>query len=131
MNTNKQNARSCGQYSPLRKWLIGRKLRKLKLDDSQIEKLDALFANARPVRNNHPIANDRVQEYIIEIMAEKAFNREKAAELIRTASDQDANRAIATVEAYGEFYLGLESWQQEQVQRMWKKRRHCASRCCH
>jgi Spy/CpxP family protein refolding chaperone len=131
MNTGNLNSHCCSKRSPIRKWLIGRRLRKLKLDNSQIEKLDELFANARSASNGHVIANSELQQHISAIMAEDGFNREKAVELVRTIADQYAERATEIVEAFGEFYQGLEPWQREQIRGMWQKRRHCAARCCH
>lgn len=131
MNTSNLNARCCSIRSPIRKWLIGRKLRKLKLDDSQIAKLDSLFASASSASKNHDNAKYGVQKSISVMLAEEGFNRKKAVELIHTAAEQHVEHATEIVEAFGEFYQGLEPWQQKQVQAMWQKRRHCTSRRCH
>ncbi|MGB5766640.1 MAG: hypothetical protein WBM38_07895, partial [Arenicellales bacterium] len=50
------------KQNPIAKWLINRKLRKLKLDDVQKEKLDALFDVASSAYKDHKIEKNEVQE---------------------------------------------------------------------
>lgn len=125
---NIHSGRAC---NPIGKWLINRKLRKLKLDASQKEMVDTLFAIASSARKDHAIARSKVQERFTTMMAEEGYDREKAAELIRTAADQHADRATDIADAFGDLYETLEPWQQQQVLAMWQKRRHCRSHRCH
>jgi Spy/CpxP family protein refolding chaperone len=114
--------------SPLHRWLIERRLRKLKLDNNQAEKLDILYTCTTSVDNKpHSV----IQECITAMMADDSFNREQVQDLIRTATDQQAERATAMVAAFGEFYEQLEPWQQQQLRDMRHKRRYCWSRHCH
>ena len=117
--------------SAMRKWLIGRKLRKLNLDHNQVEKLEELLDNARPASQGHHKMKIELQECISAILADDDFTQDKAAVLIRTAADQHVERAVEIVAAFGEFYQGLEPEQQLQLQSMWQKRRNRASPCCH
>jgi len=131
MNMNSFNSHCGRARNSIGKWLIDRKLRKLKLDDTQKEKLDALFATAGSAIKNHKIVKSEVQDRFTAMMAEGGLDRDKAAELIRTAADQHVDHATEIAEAFGDLYETLEPWQQQQVQAMWQKRRHCLSHRCH
>lgn len=131
MNTTHLRSRYCSEHGLIRKWLIGRKLRKLKLDNSQIDKLDELFAGLRSTTEACFVANIELQQHITELLTEDGFNHDKAANLIHSVADQHTERATEIAVRFGEFYQGLESWQQQQLRAMWQKRRRCASRCCH
>ena len=131
MNTTDSNTHCCRKRRPLRQWLIGRKLRKMKLDDDQAEKLDALFASARTADKESGIGKNELRAYIGEMITDQAFDPERAAERINSAAQQHAERMSNIAVAFGEFYQGLEPWQQQQLQALWHKRRHCVSRCCH
>jgi Spy/CpxP family protein refolding chaperone len=131
MNMNSFNTHSDSACNPIGKWLINRKLRKLKLDASQKEKLDALFAIASSARKDHAIVKSEAQERFTTMMTDEGYDVEKAAELIRTAADQHADGATDIAEAFADLYQALEPWQQQQVLAMWQKRGHCRSRRCH
>ena len=131
MNTNNINTHSGRKCNPIGKWLINRKLRKLKLDDAQKEKVDALFAIARSARKDHAVVKNEVQERLTTMMAEEGYDREKTAELIRNAADQHADLATDITDAFADLYQTLEPWQQQKVLAMWQKRRHCRSHRCH
>jgi len=131
MNTNNvitDGGRTCNSIG---KWLINRKLRKLKLDEAQKEKVDALFDIASSARRDHVIAKNEVEEGFTTMMAEQGYDREKAVELIRTAADQHAVRATDLADAFANLYETLEPWQQQKVLAMWQKRRHCRPHRCH
>ena len=131
MNTGTTNTRCCNRPNPIRKWLIGRKLRKLKLRDNQLEQLDALIASTRSTGWACGYDSSKVQRSLIALMTEQDFDHDKAAALIRTAADQQVERATQIAAAFGEFYQGLEAWQQAQLQNVLRKRSRCQSRCCH
>jgi|GEM_PF-1558545 len=131
MNMNSINSHCGKKRNSIAKWLIHRRLRKLKLDEQQKEKLDALFATAGSAIKNHKIVKNGVQESFTAMMAEGELDRDKAAELIRTAADQHVDHATEIAEAFGDLYETLEPWQQQQVQAMWQKRRHCLSHRYH
>ena len=130
MNTTDSNTRCCRKRSPLRQWLIGRRLRKMKLDDGQVEKLDELFASARTADKESGIGKNELRACISAMITDQAFDREKAAEHINSAVQKRAERMTDIAVAFGEFYQGLEPWQQQQLQALWRKRGHCGSRCC-
>ena len=127
-NVNTQGGRTCNSFG---KWLINRKLRKLKLDDAQKEKVDALFAIARSARKDHAVVKSEIQDRFTTMMADQGYDREKTVELIRSAADQHADRATDIADAFADLYQTLEPWQQQKVLAMWQKRRHCRSRRCH
>ena len=131
MNMNSFNSHCGTKRNSIAKWLINRRLRKLKLDDKQKEKLDALFATTGSAIKDHRIVKNEVQEHFTAMMAEDGFDRDKAAELIRAAADQHVDRATEIAEAFGDLYETLEPWQQQKVLAMWQKRRHCLSHRCH
>jgi Spy/CpxP family protein refolding chaperone len=131
MNMNNLNTHSGKACHPIGKWLINRKLRKLKLDATQKEKVDALFAIASSARKDQAIEKSEVQEHFTTMMAEDGYDREKTAELIRNVADLHADRATDIANAFADLYEGLEPWQQQQVLAMWQKRRHCRSHRCH
>jgi len=78
MNMSNLNSRCCNQCSPIRKWLIERKLRKLKLDDNQREKLDTLIDSASLANKDHINAKNEVQESITAMITEDGFNLDSA-----------------------------------------------------
>jgi len=127
-NVNTDNGKACNSIG---KWLINRKLRKLKLDDAQKEKVDALFTIANSARKDHAVAKNEVQDRFTTMMTEQGYDREKALELIRSAADQHADRATDIADAFADLYETLEPWQQQKVLEMWQKRRHCRSHRCH
>ena len=131
MNTNNINTDSGKTCNSIGKWLINRKLKKLKLDEAQKEKVDSLFDIASSARRDHAIAKNEVQEGFTAMMAEQGYDREKAVELIRSAADQHADRATELADAFADLYETLEPWQQQKVLAMWQKRRHCCSHRCH
>ncbi len=131
MNMNSFNSHCGKKRNSIAKWLINRKLRKLKLDDQQKEKLDTLFATAGSAIKNHKIVKNEVQERFAEMMVADGFDHDKATELIRTAADQHVDHATEIAEAFGDLYAILEPWQQQKVLAMWQKRRRCASHRCH
>ena len=131
MNTTQLRSRYCSERGSIRKWLIGRKLRKLKLDNSQIDKLDELFAGLRSATEASFVANIELQQHITELLTEDGFDHDKATNLIHSVADQYTERATEIALRFGEFYQELEPWQQQQVRAMWQKHRCCASRCCH
>ena len=127
-NVNTDGGRTCNSIG---KWLINRKLKKLKLDEAKKEKVDSLFDIASSARRDHAIAKNEVQEGFTAMMAEQGYDREKAVELIRSAADQHAERATDFADAFADLYETLEPWQQQKVLAMWQKRRHCRSHRCH
>lgn len=131
MNTNKDNTHSGRTCNSFGKWLINRKLRKLKLDDAQKEKVDTLFTIASSARKDHAVTKSEVQDRFTTMMTEQGYDREKAVELIHSAADQHADRATDLADAFAELYETLEPWQQQKVLEMWQKRRHCRSHRCH
>ena len=131
MNTNNVNTDGGRTCNSIGKWLINRKLRKLKLDDTQKEKVDALFDIASSARKDHAIVKSEVQEDFTTMMADEGYDREKAVELIRSAADQHADRATELADAFADLYETLEPWQQQKVLAMWQKRRQCRSHRCH
>lgn len=131
MSTNKVNTDGGRTCNSIGKWLINRKLKKLKLDEAQKEKLDTLFDLASLARRDHVIAKNEVEEGFTSMMAEQGYDREKAMELIRSAADQHAVRATDLADAFADLYETLEPWQQQKVLAMWQKRRYCRSHLCH
>ena len=131
MNTNNVNTHSGRTCNSFGKWLINRKLRKLKLDDAQKEKVDALFTIASSARKDHAATKSEVQDRFTTMMTEQGYDREKAVELIRSTADQHADRATDLADAFADLYETLEPWQQQKVLEMWQKRRHCRSHRCH
>ena len=127
-NVNTDGGRTCNSIG---KWLINRKLKKLKLDEAQKEKVDSLFDIASSARRDHAIAKNEVQEGFTAMMAEQGYDREKAVELIRSAADQHAERATDVADAFADLYETLEPWQKQKVLAMWQKRMHCRSHRCH
>jgi hypothetical protein len=120
-----------GKRAPVLNWFFKRKLRKLKLGDSQRKQLDQLIISAESSRHDRLSASDELHSNVAELLSEPEFNRENAAEVIRTATSHHIDRATKFIDTFGEFYDGLDSWQQEQLQAMWKKRGRCAVQCCH
>ena len=127
-NVNTDGGRTCHSIG---KWLINRKLKKLKLDDAQKEKVDALFEIARSARKDHADVKNEVQHGLTTMMADQGYDREKAVELIRSAADQHADRATDIADAFADMYETLEPWQQQKVLAMWQKRGRCRSHRCH
>ena len=119
------------KQNPIAKWLINRKLRKLKLDDVQKEKLDALFDVASSAYKDHKIEKNEVQEQMTTMLAADGFDRDRTAELIRASADRHADHATEIADAFGDLYETLDPSQQEQVLAMLQKRRHCYSHRCH
>ena len=131
MDTNNVNTHSGGPNNPIGKWLIKRKLRRLKLDAAQEEKVDTLFAIASSAHKDHVIVKSEVQDRFTEMMVENGYDREKAVEIMHSAADQYADRAIDITDVFADLYKTLAPWQQQQVLAMWKKRRHCRSHRCY
>lgn len=120
-----------GKRAPVLNWFIKRKLRKLKLDESQRKQLDKLILSAGSARHDRLSTRDQLHSNVAELLSKREFNREKAAEVMRTATGHHVDHATKFIDTFGEFYDGLESWQQEQLQAMWQKRGRCAVQCCH
>ena len=131
MSTNNVNTDGGKTCNSIGKWLINRKLKKLKLDEAQKGKVDTFFDIASSARRDHAIAKNEVQEGLTAMMAEQGYDREKAVELIRSAADQHTERATDLADAFADLYETLEPWQQRKVLAMWQKRRHCRSHRCH
>jgi Spy/CpxP family protein refolding chaperone len=120
-----------GKRAPVLNWFLKRKLRKLKLGELQRKQLDQLISSAASVRRDRLSAKGELHSNVAELLSAPEFNREKAAEVIRTATAHHIDSATKFIDIFGEFYDGLESWQQEQLQAMWQKRGRCGVRCCH
>lgn len=131
MNITDSNTHCCRGRSAMHKWLIGYKLRKLNLDHDQVEKFEELLDRARLANQQCDNTKSEVQECIGAILTNDDFTLDKAAALIRAATEQYATRAVEIVAELAEFYRGLEPEQQLQLQSLWRKRPHRASRCCH
>jgi len=119
------------KQNPIAKWLINRKLRKLKLDDVQKEKLDALFDVTSSAYKDHKIEKNEVQEQMTTMLAAEGFDRDRTAELIRASADRHADHATEIAGAFGDLYEALDPSQQEQVLAMLQKRVHSCSHRCH
>lgn len=117
--------------SPVLNWLLKRKLRKLKLGERQREQLDQLILSTASARHDHLSARGELHSSLAELLSEPEFNRDKAAEIMRTATGHQVDRATKLIDTFGEFYDGLDSRQQAQLRAMWQKRGRCAVRCCH
>ena len=117
--------------APVPSWFLKRKLRKLKLDELQGKQLDRLISSAVSARHDRVSARGELHGNVAELLREPEFNREKATEAIRTASDRYIDSATKFINIFGEFYDGLESWQQEKLQSMWQKRGCCGVRFRH
>jgi len=117
--------------SPVLNWLLKRKLRKLKLGEHQREQLDQMILSTASARHDHLSARGELHSGLAELLSEPEFNRDKAAEVMRTATDHQLDRATKLIDTFGEFYDHLDSRQQAQLRAMWKKRGRCAVRCCH
>ena len=116
----------CGRTrSRFGKWLIYRKLRKLELNESQQQQLDTVFDIADSAYQDRRMSRHAVQQHISDVMTAEGFDRDKAIDLIRSASEQQAARAEEVVQAFGDLYDTLSPEQQEQALAMWEKRRHC------
>ena len=131
MNTNNINTHSGRKCNPIGKWLINRKLRKLKLDDTQKEQLETVLEIASSARNDRRFFKTEMQDHLPEMMTEEGFDRDRAVELITTATARQADRAAEIVQAFADLYETLEPWQQQQALAMMQKRRHCRSHRCH
>jgi len=131
MNTSHSSSACCNRRKPVRRWLIRRRLRKLKLDHNQLEKVDDLIARAGSEGQHRSCFNRALQQHIRDVLTDDGFDRDRAFELIRSAAAQQIERQTELVAAYGEFYQGLDPQQQRQLKAMWKQHRRCRSRCCH
>ena len=131
MNMNNFSTHGGRACNPIGKWLLNRKLRKLRLDAMQKEKVDALFAIASAAHGDLAIVKSELEERFTMMMAEDGYDRERAAELIRSVAEQHAERATGIANAFADLYEALEPWQQQQVLAMWRKRGHCRSQRCH
>ena len=131
MNTGRKNIRCCSRRSPLRRWLIGRKLRQLELEDQQQEQLDQLIENAHSLGSACSAERGTVRRSIAALISKEGFDSEKAVSLVRRSADQQVERASALVTAFSAFYQGLEPRQRAQLQHMLRNRNQCRRRCCH
>ena len=120
-----------GKRAPVLNWFLKCKLRKLKLGERQRGQLDRVILCAASARHDHLSARGELHSSLAELLSEPEFNREKAAEVMRTATGHHVDRATKLIDTFGEFYDGLDSRQQAQLPTMWQKRGHCAVRCCH
>jgi len=120
-----------GKRAPVLNWFLKRKLRRLKLDESQRKQLDKLILSAGSARYDRLSTRDQLHSNVAELLSKPEFNREKAAEVMRTATSHHIDRATKFIDTFGEFYDGLELWQQEQLQAMWQKRGCCTVQYCH
>ena len=91
MNTNKHDPHYCRARNPIGRWLINRKLRKLKLGDAQQEQLETVFELASSARNDRQMFNKEIQDRLSEMMTEDGFDRDRAVELIRRAAARHAD----------------------------------------
>ena len=124
MSIIESNTRCCSKRGPLRQWLIGRKLRRLKLDDTQREQLDGLFATASKLKQGKMTVQEELRDRISQMMVDPAFDRGSTAEWIQATAQRYAESTTQLVTAFGEFYRQLEPWQQQQLRSMWEKRCH-------
>ena len=131
MNTNNHDQHYCRARNPIGKWLINRKLRKLKLDDAQKDQLESVFELASSARKDRHMFKNEIQHRLSEMMTAEGFDRDRAVELIRTTSTQQADRAAEVVQAFGDLYETLNPWQQQQALDMMQKHRRCRSHRCH
>ena len=81
------------------KWLINHKLRKLQLDDRQKQQLDTVFNIAHSAHRDKRMTRCAMQQRISDVMTEQGFDRDRAIDLIRTTSEQEAERAEEVVQA--------------------------------
>jgi Spy/CpxP family protein refolding chaperone len=132
MRTDKENDTMntthtrCGRTrSRFGKWLINHKLRKLQLDDRQKQQLDTVFNIAHSAHRDKRMTRCAMQQRISDVMTEQGFDRDRAIDLIRTTSEQEAERAEEVVQAFGYLYDTLTPQQQEQALAMWEKRHRC------
>lgn len=128
MNTRNMNKCRRDRGHPIRKWLIGRRLRKLGLDDRQKEQLDALFADACKAGGTPGYGRG---ELLRTMMTEQGFDQGRAEALIRETADRHVRYATETVASFGDFYQGLQPWQQAEIRNLQHRRRRCRTRCCH
>lgn len=131
MNMLKANT-YCGRGpGPLHKWLLARKVRKLQLDDSQMEKLDTLIARAGSLSRRNMTGGNELLDSIGVVLDGQAFNHDRVAERMNAAARAYAEHATAMVTAFGEFYRALLPWQQQQLRALWLERNLHSRRCGH
>ena len=131
MNINSYNSHFGKACTPVGKWLINRKLRKLKLNDAQKEQLDTVLEIASSAHQEHQLFNTELQQRFTTMMTEDRYDRKKAEELIRKATNQHAEHAAEVAGAFADLYEILAPGQQQQVLAMWQKSRRCRSHRCH
>ena len=130
MKTNDANTSCRRWHSPLHRWLLVRRLRKLQLDSTQLESLNALLA-ALPMTGRGQVTGGReLNACISAVMADQGFTREMAAEKIQLAAAEFAERATELFAAFAAFYRNLDTRQQQQLQAWWRKRANRGARCC-
>ena len=129
MSMMNANTHRCQRTSPLRKWLLARRVRKLQLDDNQMEQLDTLFARAWSVSRRNMTGGNELLDSIGKVLQEQAFDHDRVAERMDAAARAYAEDAAAIVIAFGEFYHALRPWQQQELRALWRKRSQHARRC--
>ncbi len=116
--------------SPLHRWLLARRLRKLQLDSSQLERLNTLLAALQTTHQGQVTGRHALNAGISAVMADTRSTREMAAEPFRLAAAAFAEQAADLIAAFAEFYRGLDPRQQQQLQAWWRKRSQRGARCC-